>query len=163
MWQTVKRGSCSKNQQTDRMSNQFLVRLNFLFIHDPSALDNKTRLQEYHHLHLKSCCQQVGTALYIANQNVHFEICSKNFIGRRGSEVHRRDIVQNGILLLIGASQICNPFPAEENKERKTFVLFGKFLLFHFRAVRHSLQRKGKIGLKLFSNPWIEHWNLNFS
>ena len=31
--------------------------------------------------------------------------------------------MQNGILLLIGASQICKPFPAEEDKERKTFVV----------------------------------------
>ena len=68
MWQTVKRGSCSKNQETDRMSNQFLVRLNFPSIHEPSALDNKTRLQEYHYHDLKSCCQQVETSLYIANK-----------------------------------------------------------------------------------------------
>ena len=149
MWQTVKRGSCSKNQQTDRMSNQFLVGLNFLFWHDPFALDNKTRLQEYHHRHLKSGCQQVGTSLYIANhyynQNLHLET-RKTWQGRGKGQKFIGDTLCKMVLLLIGASQICKPFPEEEDKERKTFELFGKFLSFHSRAVSHY---KGKNWIKI--------------
>ena len=111
--------------------------IEFPSIHEPSALDNKTRLQEYHYHDLKSCCQQVETSLYIANKlqpKLTFCVLKQGLTGRgRGQKFigELGDTLCKMVLLPIGASQICEPFPAEEDKERKTLEMFGKFLSYH--------------------------------